>query len=66
VFITFETIPRTLKDFDNLTKYWVGFPPALNQIGLKYDEVKKRLQGGKPPFENEEVVEKACEDALKR
>ena len=55
-----------MKQFEDMTKFLLGFRQALNQIGLKYEEVKKKLQEGKPPFENEEAVKKACDDALER
>ncbi len=66
MFINFDSIPRAMKMFEDMTKFWMGFPQALNQIGLKYEEVKKRLQEGKPPFEDEEAVKKACDDAPER
>ena len=66
MFIHFEAVPRTMKQFDDMTKFWVGFPQALNQIGLKFEEVKKRLQEGKEQFEDEEAVKKACDEALER
>ena len=44
MFINFEAIPRTIKQFEEMTKSWFGFPQALNQIGLKYEEVKKNFK----------------------
>ena len=66
MFIHFEAIPRNMKEFENMEKFWLGFSQALNRIGLKFEEVKKRLQEGKPPFEDEEAVKKACDEALER
>ena len=43
----------------------LGFPTALNQIGLKYEEVEKRLKEGKEPFDDEEAVKNRCEEKLK-
>ena len=54
VFITFDAIPRTLKQFENMSKTWLGFPQALNQIGLKYEAVEKRLKAVKEPFDDED------------
>ena len=44
MFINFESIPRTMKQFEEMTKFWLGFPQAHNQIGLKYEEVKKNFK----------------------
>ena len=54
----------TLKQFENMSKTWLGFPTALNQIGLKYEEVEKRLREGKEPFDDEEAVKNRCEEKL--
>ena len=66
MFITFDAIPRTLKQCENMSKSWVGFPQAINQIGLKYEEVEKWLKEGKEPFDDEEAIKKVCEETLER
>ncbi len=44
MFINFGTIPRTMKEFDDMTKFWLGFQQALNQIGLKCEEVEENFK----------------------
>ena len=64
MFSHFEAIPRTMKEFENMEKFWLGFPQALRRIGLEFEEVKKRLQEGKPPFDDEEKIKWICDETL--
>ena len=58
MFIDVETIPRTLKQFEVSSKSWLGFPQALEMIGLKYEEVENRLNEGKKPFDDKVAMKR--------
>jgi len=45
-----RNIPMTLEDFKNKEETWLGFHYALENIGLTYNGVKKRLSEGKEPW----------------
>ena len=47
-----RNIPMTLEDFKNKEDTWLGFHDALENIGLEYKEVKKRLSEGKEPWKD--------------
>ena len=48
-------IPQTIEDFEEKEKKWLGFHYALENIGLDYKEVKRRLKDKLPPWKDEEA-----------
>jgi hypothetical protein len=38
-----RNIPMTLEDFEDKEEKWLGFHYALKNIGLEYNEVKKKI-----------------------
>jgi hypothetical protein len=57
-------IPMTIEDFRHKEVTWQGFQYALENIGLDYREVKKRLSEGKEPWTDLERTTRCCQRAF--
>ena len=58
-----RSIPMTLEDFKTKEDTWLGFHYALKNIGLEYNEVKKRLSEGKETWKDLEKQQRICQQA---
>jgi hypothetical protein len=57
-FIKFHNLPKTLEEFDTMKTSWIGFEYALYVIGIKAEDLRRRLEAGKLPYRDEKRMRK--------
>ena len=61
----FEDLPKTLEDFQEMKKSWLGFERAFEKIGFSTDEVYKRLKRNIPLYDDENEMRERIKKALR-
>ena len=60
-FMPLEEIPTNKEEFKKKEKEWLGFERALNNIGLKKEEVLERIKSGLRPYRSEREQRQRCD-----